>query len=299
MSALERVTMGAVRSAVRGARGASAALRNPLFVPPGHFYSPIPAQADLLRAAETARGRTDLPGIDLRAQQQRDLVAKLAPCWADVPTSRRDDWRYYADNPMFGLADAAVYYSMFRELKPSRVIEVGSGFSSAIGLDAADRFAPDTSFTFVEPYPDRLLGILRPADQQRCELIRHGVQEVPLSTFDQLRSGDLLFIDSTHVSKAGSDVNYLFFEVLPRLADGVVIHVHDIFWPFEYPAEWLREGRNWTENYLLRAFLTHNTAFEILLFNSWFWETENASVRAALPQAADLLPGSIWLRKVG
>ncbi|GAA0592311.1 class I SAM-dependent methyltransferase [Kutzneria viridogrisea] len=289
--------MNTVRSMVKAARGATAALRNPLYVPPGHFYSPIPAPEDLARAASAARGRTEVPGVDLRAPQQRALVAKLAKRWSEVPTRQLVDWRYHPDNVMFGLADAAVYYSVFSELKPRRVIEVGSGFSSAIALDASDRYAPESRFTFVEPYPERLLDLLRPDDQQRCTLIRTGVQDLPLDTFDQLRSGDLLFIDSTHVSKAGSDVNYLFFEVLPRLAEGVVVHVHDIFWPFEYPVDWLREGRNWNENYLLRAFLSYNSAFEVLLFNSWLWTTEHAFVSETLPQAADQQPGSIWLRR--
>ncbi|WP_344879785.1 class I SAM-dependent methyltransferase [Allokutzneria multivorans] len=274
-------------------------MRSPLFVPPGHYYSPVPSGEDVLRAITTVRNVPDLPGIDLREQSQRELAVTLSPMWADLPETASSDWRYDPDNEMFCLADAAVCYSMVRDLQPGRVIEVGSGFSSALALDAADRNAGDTSFTFIEPYPDRLLGLLRPEDRNRCTLVRGKVQDVPVDTFDQLRSGDLLFIDSTHVSKAGSDVNYLFFDVLPRLAEGVIVHVHDIFWPFEYPVDWLREGRNWTENYLLRAFLTHNSAFEILLFSSWLWAFEPDLVRKALPAAAEHVPGSIWLRKTG
>lgn len=302
--------MSRVRSVVRGVWGAMVALRRPLWVPPGHYYSPIPNSTDVGRGIATngVSGTdstdgadlhaVDLPGIDLREGEQRDLAATLSAYWRDVPTTRTDGWRYHPDNTMFGLADAAIYHSMLRELRPRRLIEVGSGFSSAIALDTADRHLPDLELTFIEPYPDRLLGLLTDADRARCRLIRAAVQDVPLQTYDQLGDGDLLFIDSTHVSKVGSDVNWLVFEVLPRLADGVIVHFHDIFWPFEYPAEWLHEGRGWTENYLLRAFLSYNDRFRVLLFNSWVWRAEPELVRGTLPSTMDQTPGGIWLRKL-
>lgn len=294
--------MSRVRSVVRGIWGAAAALRRPLWVPPGHYYSPIASRADVGRAVATLPGTADsrgtVAGLDLREPAQRELAATLSAHWSQVPATRREGWRYHPDNPMFGLADAAIYHSMLRELRPRRLIEVGSGFSSAIALDTADRCLPDLEFTFIEPYPDRLLGLLSDGDRQRCRLVRSAVQDVPLDTYDQLGAGDVLFIDSTHVSKVGSDVNWLVFEVLPRLADGVVVHFHDIFWPFEYPREWLEEGRGWTENYLLRAFLSYNDRFEVLLFNSWLWRAEPELVRATLPSTVDEVPGGIWLRKV-
>ncbi|HEY0640481.1 MAG TPA: class I SAM-dependent methyltransferase [Pseudonocardiaceae bacterium] len=292
-----------MRSIARGVRGAAAALRRPLWVPPGHYYSPIAGPSDVDRALARA-GDTGaaVPGVDLRADAQRALVTELAPLWADLPDelpmTAATGWRYHQVNAMFGLADAAVYSAMLRHLRPRRVIEVGSGFSSAIALDTADRWLPEVSFTFVEPYPERLLGLLDERDRARTTLLRAPVQDVPLSTYDALCPGDLLFVDSTHVSKAGSDVNWLVFEVLPRLADGVVVHFHDVFWPFEYPREWLREGRGWTENYLLRAFLAYNTRFEILLFNSWLWQAERELVARTLPATLDQHPGGIWLRKV-
>lgn len=288
--------MSTVRSVLRGVRGAAAALRRPLWVPPGHYYSPIPSRTDVDRATGAHAFREALPGVDLREQEQLELAATLSVHWPDVPTARTDGWRYHPDNNMFGLADAAIYHSMLRELRPRRLVEVGSGFSSAIALDTADRHLPDLEFTFVEPYPERLLTLLDDADRDRCRLVRSPVQDVPMDTFTSLGDGDLLFIDSTHVSKVGSDVNWLVFEVLPRLADGVVVHFHDIFWPFEYPQAWLREGRGWTENYLLRAFLSYNERFRVLLFNSWVWHAE-PELRATLPTTNEV-PGGIWLRKL-
>ncbi len=114
------------------------------------------------------------------------------------------------------------------------------------------------------------------------------------SDFDRLRSRDILFIDSSHVVKAGSDALWLFLHILPRLAPGVVVHVHDVFWPFEYPAGWLREHRDWTEAYLLHAFLVGNAGWEILLFTSWLWQCKPDLVPRHL---ADEHPGSFWMRK--
>lgn len=283
----------------------SAILREPPWAAPGHFYSPVPGTADTGRAVRTRERELEsaahegLPGIDLNPQGQRILFKELAATFADLPTAAAEGWRYHPDNNMYGLGDAAVYHGMLRRFPPRRIVEVGSGFSSAVALDTADRFLPDADlkFTFIEPYPDRLLGLLGDRDKQRCTLIRRPVQDAGTEVFEELVAGDIVFIDSSHVSKAGSDVNLLFFEILPRLADGVLVHVHDILWPFEYPERWLRQRRGWTEAYLLRAFLAFNSAFSIELFNAWLWHSEPELVREALPAAAGQLPGGIWLRK--
>jgi len=182
---------------------------------------------------------------------------------------------------------------MLRHLRPKRVVEIGSGYSTAIALDTADAHLDGLDLTCVEPYPERLQSLLRPGDGDRLKLVQRPVQDVPLDTYASLEGEDILFIDSTHVAKAGSDVLWLYFEVVPRLAPGVVVHVHDVFWPFEYPREWLAEHRDWTEDYLLRAFLTDNAQWEILLFGSWLWK-EHASVIPAELRTG--VPGSIWLR---
>lgn len=283
----------------------TAILREPPWAAPGHFYSPVPSAADTDRAVArreqeiAAATSAGLPGIDLNAEGQRILFKELAASFNDLPQKQTEGWRYHPDNVMYGLADAAIYHAMLRRFPPKRIVEVGSGFSSAVALDTADRFLPDAEmkFTFIEPYPDRLLGLLGDRDRKRCALIKSPVQDAGTQVFEELEPGDILFIDSSHVSKAGSDVNLLFFEILPRLADGVLVHVHDILWPFEYPERWLRQRRGWTEAYLLRAFLAFNSAFSIELFNAWFWHSEPELVREALPAAAGQLPGGIWLRK--
>ena len=130
---------------------------------------------------------------------------------------------------------------------------MGSGFTSALALDVRDRFLPDLELTFIEPYPDRLYGLLGQKDRGLCEIIPAPVQDVPLEKFDQLSAGDILFVDTSHVAKTGSETNWVILNVLPRLAQGVIVHIHDIFWPFEYPRHWIEDARSWSEIYLVRA----------------------------------------------
>jgi len=215
--------------------------------------------------------------IDLRADQQ---VATLEQWNLEAPAGPR--WQ--PENEFFGALDASIYQAVIRHHQPAKVVEVGSGWSTAALFDAGA--APQV--TLIEPYPERLRQVLSVDDLARCELVEARLQDVPLSTFEALDSGDVLFIDSTHVAKLGSDVNRIFFEILPALAPGVILHFHDVPYPFEYVDEWAREGRAWNEAYLLRAFLQYNPAFEILLW---------ADMLVALGHVSGG-GGSIWLRKV-
>lgn len=151
--------------------------------------------------------------------------------------------------------------------------------------------------TFVEPDPSRLLAMLGDAERNAIDLIPTTLQQVPLPAFAALRANDVLFIDSTHVSKAGSDVNYLFFDILPALASGVYVHFHDVFFPFEYPKEWIYEGRAFNEAYVLRAFLSFNDAFEIVMFNTFLERFHEARFAERMPLCLRNPGGSIWLRR--
>ena len=187
---------------------------------------------------------------------------------------------------------------MLRLLQPRRVIEVGSGFSSAAMFDAiqvGDATSPQ--FTFIEPFAARLRALLRREDANRLKLLERRVQDVRLSTFTELEANALLFIDSSHVVKTGGDVVYLLTEVIPRLARGVVIHIHDIFYPFELPESWVRKGHAWAENYLVKAFLEFNTSFEIIVFLHWL-HTQEPDVLAAIdPQLERGGGSSLYLRR--
>jgi Methyltransferase domain len=266
-----------------------AAIVRPPFVPPGHYASPLTSPAD----ASRARGWRLAPAIDMGEERQLELARELAPMLEEPFEGPR--YATSAENSMFLAPDAAVYRALLRHLRPARVVEIGSGYSTAVALDTADAHHPELELRCVEPYPDRLLGLLGPADRDRVTLDRRPVQDLSVGDLSALGDGDVLFIDSTHVAKAGSDVLWLFLHVLPRLPAGVVVHVHDIFWPFEYPDEWLAEGRDWNEDYLLHAFLLGNRDWEVLFFSSWIWREHPELVPAHL---ADGDPGSIWLRKV-
>ena len=238
-------------------------------------------------------------GIDLDEGAQVELMKELAPLWDGVPDSPREGWRF-SSSWMFAPADATIYYALLQKWKPSRIVEVGSGFSSALALDCSDRYLPQLQTTFIEPYPDRLYGLLSDRDRELTEIHAKPVQEVPLEVFDQLQAGDILFVDTDHFTKTGSEVNWMAFNVFPRIQPGVHIHIHDIYWPFEYPEGWLRERRAWNEVYFFRAFLMDNPKYHIRLMNSWVWQNHRelfTGLRAGESTFTDVGPGSLWLDK--
>ncbi|MFM7136327.1 MAG: DUF4214 domain-containing protein [Planctomycetota bacterium] len=279
---------------------AAAPLPSAEFVPAGHYYSTIPSADDRRRALANFQARpTDLPGIDLHSERQWALLEELRPLLesgglTDEPTGGR---RYGFTNPSFGPGDALVLQALMRHLRPRRIVEVGSGHSSAVMLDVDEfHLGRSVDFTFLEPYPDLLKSLMKPGDPTWA-IHPQIAQEADLEPFRQLAANDILFIDSTHVLKAGSDVARLLFDVLPVLAPGVVIHVHDIFWPFEYPSTWLDEGRAWNEAYALRAFLQYNRCFSIMLFANYLVHRDRSWFERHAPTVLRNSGGSIWLRR--
>lgn len=269
--------------------------------PRGHFYSPLPdvqwvkSQAHLLYKDNNWTSSE----IDLRQDFQKNLFSKLVGFFPefDFPGQKQDGFRYYYKNGMFGIGSGAILFSMMRHFTPSQIIEIGSGFTSALMLDTNEKYMNSRSrLTFIEPYPDRLLELLSKADHASCRIYQKPAQEIPVSCFQELKENDFLFIDSSHVSKIGSDVNYLFFQILPSLNQGVIIHFHDIYWPFEYPLAWIESGRAWNEAYLLRAFLQYNNQFEILLSNSYI-EKKQPQLLAPYSGKIPGLGSSFWIRK--
>ena len=272
------------------------------WTPPGHFYSAVPAWGVVKPRADIVFDRTwrEVPAVPIDEDEHAALLTTLSALWTDLDgvEAEPDRWRFDPANVAFNPADARVFYGLLRHLRPARVIEVGSGHSSALLLDAIDRHLdPAPAVTLVEPYPELVRSLLRDGDAERIEILETPVQEVDLARFAALEAGDVLFIDDSHVSKVDSDVNHLFFEVLPRLQPGVWVHVHDVFFPFEYPQDWVEEGRTWNEAYLLRAFLQFNPAFRVAFFS----DVMKRSARlAAMPEAAVFAEGcgSIWLRRL-
>lgn len=270
--------------------------------PNGHFYSPVFSIEDIKsRQDEIWKNvATDgIRGIDLRAEEQQKLAGALSRFYSELPFTheKQKGLRYQFDNGYYSYTDGIVLYSVMRYFQPKRIIEVGSGFSSAVMLDTNELFFENKiDLTFIDPYPERLLDVMTEHDQKYTTLIESDVQKISLDIFKNLQAGDILFIDSTHVSKTGSDVNYILFEILPVLNSGVLIHFHDIFYPFEYPKEWVFNGINWNENYILKAFLMYNTDFEIKLFSDYL-HRHHKDCFSAMPLTYTNTGGNLWIQK--
>ncbi len=251
----------------------NASLYNQLWVPPGHYYSTIPDEKTISQrlTSITDISMDTLPGINLNIRQQKALFNHLSKYFADMDFTPHfnNKNRYFYENDMYAYGDAAILYGMLRHFKPKRMIEVGSGYTTALMLDTKDAHLPKLKLTCIEPYPDRLFNQLKPQDTKSFTLLKTGLEDVDLKLFDSLAENDILFIDSSHVSKLTSDVNYYMFNILPRLKPGVLIHIHDIRWPFEYPIEVIQEKRYWNESYVLRAFLQFNSQFNIVIWPSY------------------------------
>jgi Methyltransferase domain len=267
--------------------------------PPGHYYSPIPSMNEIVAQEKRIFRRPDqLVGLDLNADAQRALFETLAPLINDVAfnVEPKPDSRYFTNNPSYGLGDGSILQALLRHFRPGRYLEVGSGWTTALALDTNDRWLDGRlQVTCIEPYPDDLNRLVRPDDD--VEIIVSPVQDVEIARFTELEAGDFLFIDCSHVVKTGSDAHHLITRVLPIVPSGVYIHIHDMFWAFEYPRGWVDEGRVWTEAYLLHAFLLFNQEFEILLFNDWLTAQNNDFMVRHAPVLADGAGGALWLRR--
>lgn len=270
--------------------------RHGFHVTPVHFYQPIP---DTQHLPETLWDqRSELVGIDMNDSVQLDLLQKQFPKFRDEyeefptkPTERQT--QFYLNNGLFDGTDALVAYCMVRHFQPQLIVEIGGGFSSLLLGQALAKNNNSANLICVEPFPK---DFLRQGFPGLRSLMEKKVQDIDLDFFSQLDAGNILFIDSSHTVKIGGDVNYLFLEVLPRLKPGVIVHVHDIFLPFEYRRDWVMdEFRFWTEQYLLQAFLTFNSEFEILLANSYLAYRYMEHLKATFPKSPLQGGGSFWM----
>ena len=273
--------------------------------PPGHFYSPVTSKQELINNQNTIFNKkiSDIKGINYNEQEQLELLYKLQLYYNEFPfqETKIEGLRYYLNNPFYYYSDGICLYNIMRHFKPTRIVEVGSGFSSALMLDVNEVFFDlSIHFDFIDPYPERLYSLLKKTDKQQHNIIVDKVQNVDLSVFKKLDKNDILFIDSSHVSKTGSDVNFLLFEVLPNLNSGVLIHFHDIFYNFEYPRYWaITKHWSWNENYILRSFLQYNQKFKIIFFNTFLENQYKVWFSKHMPlciKKENSLHGSIWLK---
>ncbi len=271
-----------------------------------HFYSPIPDANDL-RARGVFQRKSNLAGVDMRLPQQLELLAELgsafgAECqWPHEPPA--DPHQFYTSWNGFSFGCAAALHSLIRKHKPRRIIEIGSGGSSRVISAALMRNRADgdivPSYTIIDPYPTDITRSL-PA---LTTLINDRVEAVSPTLFQELDHNDILFIDSGHTVRIGSDVNYLLLDIVPAVKPGVIIHVHDIPMPYEYAEVYLTNPRFrmfWTESYLLQAFLSHNQAFEVMLAMNFLMLDHAGPFRNAWAHFQPAIHGvshSFWFRR--
>ena len=271
--------------------------------PNGHFYSPIVDTDDIEHRADTVwLSRNGLAGIDFNRAQHLEILASWFPEFIadfDYPESgdAENPSGFFCLNDQFSWLDARALYVFLRKMRPARVVEIGSGFSSLLIADVIRRFfyVNECEFVCIEPYPRAFLTRGVPGISR---LVQQRVESVDLAEFTRLDRGDIMFIDSSHIAKTGSDVLFLFFNVLPVLKPGVVIHVHDVFLPNDYPREWvIDQNRSWNEQYLLQALLMYSTRFKVLFGCAYAAHVHGPAVVAALARddGHGMSGGSFWI----
>lgn len=271
----------------------------------GHFYSAVVDPKDLVGKKQQLWPKDPhISGVDFNEAYHLKVLKEYFPKYIDEYkfvekySQTKSDTEYYIQNSQYSWLDSRLLFVLLNQWQPKRIIEVGSGFSSLLTAHVnAQCLNNKMNFKCIEPFPRKFLRKDIPGLKQ---VIVEKVEDLPLTTFQELDAGDVLFVDSSHVAKTGSDVNYLLFEVLPILSKGVKIHFHDIFLPHEYPQDWvLEENRSWNEQYLLRALLMHSNTFKVLFGSSYAHHKYPELVTTALnlPDGTGFSGSSIWLEK--
>ena len=264
---------------------------------PQVFYYPFPdpAQVDLARL----KLKRSLPGIKLNTQKSLALLQELTAYAAEVDQflkNRPGNIKHW--NLTYQVCDAGTLYAMLRHLKPKRYIEVGCGYSSrcsAAALALNKKEGHHCEAAFIEPYPPPYLTEMNLPG----EFLQQKIEQVPLERFQQLAAGDVLFIDTSHVIKVQNDVEYELLHVLPLLQPGVIVHIHDIFTPYDYPEEWMvgndpnRGGSN--EQYALECLLSGGGDWEITLPVHLLWREHRQLLKQLVD--SDDRPAAFWIRK--
>lgn len=266
------------------------------YIVPRHFYWPIPDTLDV-RQYEFNK-IISLKGIKFNDSKMLSVLGKIEQYKKEYEPMHYDSG--YASH-----GDGAILYGMVRELKPKKVIEVGSGYSTEI-IHAALEMNRSTdgvrgSIHSIEPYPKKVLIELGERSNN-VQLTRQKVETVDPALFDTLSKGDILFIDTSHVIKVGNDVHFLYLTILPQLPVGVIVHIHDIRLPLDYPREWVLDDKKfWNEQYLLHMFLAFNENFEILFASNYVYINNPELMSEALVGLSpdgNGWPGSFWIKRV-
>jgi hypothetical protein len=262
-----------------------------------HYYEPLIVPQDLRYGLDQER---ELPGIDWNVSGQLAFLSTLTfhAEFADLLKSKTSTFRFEAVNDSFGFGDAEYLYQIIRRTKPARMLEIGSGQSTLVARAAIEKNCEEDGgyrceHVCIEPYEAPWLESLG------IKVLRQRMEEVERTQFDRLESGDLLFIDSSHVIRPQGDVLTAYLEILPRLRSGVIVHVHDVFSPRDYLDYFVfTKVLLWNEQYLLEAFLTHNREWEIIGALNFLKHTHFKALQAVCPfLTGDREPGSFYIKK--
>ncbi len=275
-------------------------VKNGIFPLLDHYYEPLfNTSRHLSRPLHEER---TLPGIDLNVNEQLDLLRRFH--YNDellaLPLDKTSQRGYYYHNDVFESGDAEYLYNMIRHVKPRKIIEAGSGFSTLLVIHAIEQNKKeDASYscehTCIEPFENDWLR------DTGVRLVKEKAETLGAGFFSALGENDILFIDSSHMIRPQGDVLFLYQEVLPQLNKGVWVHIHDIFTPRDYPARWLiDENRFWNEQYLLESFLCMNKSFRVTGALNYLVHHHRDALSACCPVLAeeqDREPGSFWMMK--
>ena len=268
-----------------------------------NYYSPVPDVKTLKEVLWSSPSK--LVGIDMNEEEQLKLLSLFVFLfkteYESFPKGKtKTPYEYYVNNAFFGSVDGEILYCIIRHFKPRKIFEIGSGFSTyltsqAILRNKKEDSAYDCNFVVVDPYPNETI---RRGFSGLSRIVMNKVQDVPLSEFQKLKDNDILFIDSSHVLKIGSDVQFEYLEIVPRLSRGVIIHSHDIFLPSEYHKSWiLKEHIFWNEQYLLQAFLAFNNSYKVLWAGNYMHLRHPKELRLAFSSYTGETPASFWIKK--
>jgi hypothetical protein len=277
-----------------------------IHVTPNHYNEPVP-DTRMLKDDIWLRD-SELVGVDINEKGQLELLSLFSSRFKheydSFPQHRTPTaYEYYVDNGQFGSVDGEGLYCMIRHFKPRRILEIGSGNSTYLAAKAVLKNEAEADecrceLVAIDPYPN---DVLRSGFPGLSALVPRRVQDIPLTEFAKLERNDILFIDSSHVLKIGSDVQYEYLEILPRLNEGVIVHVHDVFFPFEYPKEAVRQCYIfWTEQYLLQAFLAFNDTFEVMWAGNYMRSKYPDRLEAAFRsyRGQETAARSLWMRRI-
>lgn len=273
-------------------------------VVPNHFYAPVPDTHGI--SEDYWKHPSSLVGVDLNEAGQLALLesfrGKYQLEFGQFTNSQPSSSGSSLLSKSFDSVDAEILYCMIRHFRPNTVIEIGSGNSTRVSSTALLKNGVETGaqaqMIAIEPYPSAEIEKGFPG---LTRLIKSPVQQVPLAEFENLRENDILFIDSSHVLKEASDVQFEYLEIVPRLKKGVIVHFHDIFLPAPYPRSWVvEELRFWNEQYILQALLAFNNSFEVLWAGNYMNNKHPEALEQAFPsyRRNETAPGSFWIRRV-